>query len=125
MPLFRVPEGRNLQFSWKNKHSGSIFDLRPDTEYEIKLTLKDPDGGAEERIVRSRTRKVPAIDSYCEIINSKPGIYYTLKAKSATSARPVVYTCEGGEASYRYIDLKNKQWVYIKGLKLRILIPRE
>ncbi len=123
MPLFRVPEGRNLQFSWKNKHSGSIFDLRPDTEYEIKLTLKDPDGGAEERIVRSRTRKVPAIDSYCEIINIKPGIYDTLKAKSGTSARPVVYTCEGGEASYRYIDLKNKQWVYIKGLKVENLNP--
>lgn len=123
MPLFRVPEGRNLQFSWKNKHSGSIFDLRPDTEYEIKLTLKDPDGGAEERIVRSRTRKVPVIDGNCEIININPGRYDTLRTRSGTSAKPVVYTCGGGEAVYRYVDLKNKKWVYIKGLKVENLNP--
>lgn len=48
-----------LNYSWKNRHSGSILDLRPDTEYEIKLLLEDPDGGSAERVVRARTRAVP------------------------------------------------------------------
>ncbi|MEX1238951.1 MAG: hypothetical protein WEB30_04510, partial [Cyclobacteriaceae bacterium] len=43
MPLRRVPAGENINFKWKNKHSGSLFDLTPDTQYEIKLTLTDPD----------------------------------------------------------------------------------
>ena len=37
MPLRRVPAGENIGFSWKNKHSGSIFDLEPGTSYEIHL----------------------------------------------------------------------------------------
>ena len=31
MPLRRVPAGKNQGFSWKNKYSGSIFNLKPDT----------------------------------------------------------------------------------------------
>jgi hypothetical protein len=37
-----------------------IFDLKPDTEYEIHLSLKDPDGGAAEKTVKARTRPVEA-----------------------------------------------------------------
>ncbi|MGH7955544.1 MAG: right-handed parallel beta-helix repeat-containing protein, partial [Opitutaceae bacterium] len=63
MPLRRVPAGRIRpilgSFAWPNKHSGSIFDLQSDTEYEIKLKLMDPDGGSAERTVRARTRPVP------------------------------------------------------------------
>src|ERR1700677_2832578 len=44
MPLRRVPAGQSRGttpiFHWENKHSGSIFDLRPNTEYEIALTLR-------------------------------------------------------------------------------------
>ena len=53
MPLRRVPAGEKMplprlpielvKLSWKNKHSGSIFDLNPDTRYEIKLNLEVPD----------------------------------------------------------------------------------
>ena len=39
MPLFRVPAGENTGFSWNNKHSGSIFYLEPDTDYEIRVRL--------------------------------------------------------------------------------------
>src|SRR5688572_17487490 len=39
MPLRRVPagEGRTtaVPFHWANKHSGSIFDLRPNTQYDV------------------------------------------------------------------------------------------
>jgi len=59
LSLFRVPAGSNEGFSWSNRHSGSVFDLRPDTEYEIELTLDDPDGGSTTRMVTARTRPVP------------------------------------------------------------------
>jgi len=67
MPLRRIPAGEwaprtephRRRFSWENRHSGSIFDLRPDTEYEIRLKLTDPDGGSAERTIRARTRPVP------------------------------------------------------------------
>jgi len=65
LPLRRVPAGKsrgtNPIFDWKNKHSGSLFDLKPDTEYEIALKLDDPDGGKAERTVRARTRPVPRV----------------------------------------------------------------
>src|SRR5262245_30156587 len=63
LPLRRVPAGKSrppaTEYSWKNRHAGSIFDLQPDTEYEIHLQLVDPDGGSAERMVRARTRPVP------------------------------------------------------------------
>ncbi|HLA39072.1 MAG TPA: hypothetical protein VJ417_03705, partial [Candidatus Glassbacteria bacterium] len=60
MPLRRVRAGNSTAtspiFYWKNKHSGSIFDLEPDTGYEIELSLSDPDGGDVVRTVTARTR---------------------------------------------------------------------
>jgi hypothetical protein len=64
MPLRRVPAGKNEtldtllktvpgypNFKWENKHAGSIFDLEPNTTYEISLKLEDPDGGSAQKIV--------------------------------------------------------------------------
>src|SRR5512140_1475356 len=52
MPLRRVPAGTSRTtrpvFRWENRHSGSIFDLRPGTAHEISLTLSAPDGGSAE-----------------------------------------------------------------------------
>ena len=49
MPLRRVPAGKSRGtdpiFTWANRHSGTIFNLRPGTEYEIHLKLEDPAGG--------------------------------------------------------------------------------
>lgn len=63
-PLLRIPAGdsgrrTNPTFYWGNKHSGSLLDLEPNTEYEIRLRLADPDGGSAERTVRAKTRGVP------------------------------------------------------------------
>ena len=43
--------------------AGIAWDLEPDTEYEIRLTAKDPDGveGEAEQIIKGRTRKLPAV----------------------------------------------------------------
>ena len=116
MPLFRVPAGNNIGFSWANKHSGSIFDLKPGTEYEIRLTLTDPDGGSAERTVIARTRPVPEAGTNAEIIDIGPGRYDTLHTKNGTPEKPVVYRCSGGKAVFRYIDVKKRQCVYIEGL---------
>lgn len=50
-PAVRVPGGRLF--------AGSIVNLAPDTEYEVKLNLKDPDGGDAERTLTMRTRAEP------------------------------------------------------------------
>ncbi len=60
MALRRIPAGSNEGFSWTNRHSGSVFDLQPATDYEIELQLTDPDGGSATRVASARTRSVPA-----------------------------------------------------------------
>jgi hypothetical protein len=44
-----------------NMFAGSILNLEPDTEYEARFVLSDPDGvkGKKERLVTVRTRKEP------------------------------------------------------------------
>jgi hypothetical protein len=39
--------------------AGSVVLLAPDTAYELRLRLVDPDGGNEEKILRSRTLAEP------------------------------------------------------------------
>jgi hypothetical protein len=68
-PLFRVekgrhqPEGRfrstlNVPDSgWL--FAGSVVMLEPDTAYELRLTLNDPDGGQAQHILASRTIAEP------------------------------------------------------------------
>lgn len=116
MPLRRVPAGENVKFKWANRHAGSIFNLDPDTSYEIRLSLSDPDGGTAVRSVQVRTRPEPLIHSGAEIIDLEPGTYDTLLTKSGTQVRPVVYRCSKGTAIFKFIDLQDKKWVYIEGL---------
>jgi hypothetical protein len=129
MPFRRVPAGEkstgNAQFKWENKHAGSIFDLTPDTSYEINLSLVDPDGGASEKTVEVRTRPEPKITPGAEIIEVPSGTYDTLFTKSGTKERPVVYRCkDGGIAIYKFIDLRNRKWVFIEKLFVDNLFDR-
>jgi hypothetical protein len=39
--------------------AGSIFDLQPDTDYEARFTLSDPDGGSARKTVTLHTRPEP------------------------------------------------------------------
>jgi len=66
MPLFRIGGenigNKEIAYVSPNLFSGSIFDLEPDTAYEVKLTLTDPDGietGQPEHYMVLRTRKEP------------------------------------------------------------------
>lgn len=64
MPLFRVrPETLSDEepppFQVPEQFAGSVFDLQPDTSYEILLEVRDPDGGSTTQTVIVRTRPVP------------------------------------------------------------------
>ena len=50
-----------MKYPVPNMFAGSIFNLEPDTDYECRFTLTDPDGvkGAAAKTVIARTRKEP------------------------------------------------------------------
>ncbi len=53
--------GQAYRYVAPNMFAGSILSLEPDTEYECRFVLSDPDGvrGKRERIVTVRTRREP------------------------------------------------------------------
>jgi hypothetical protein len=70
MPLFRVERGahqpergsgslRVPEDAWL--FAGSLLLLAPGTQYEIRLRLEDPDGGAVEKRLTARTRAEPQV----------------------------------------------------------------
>src|SRR5690349_14845312 len=66
MPLLRLQneevfQGDRLDLVSPNMFAGSILDLEPDTEYETKFVMTDPDGvkGGAEKMVTVRTRPEP------------------------------------------------------------------
>jgi hypothetical protein len=64
----RPPAGQTM-------FAGSVFDLAEGTEYEVKLTLKDPDGvvGAAERTLRMKTWSEPKLPAGGRKIDVRPG----------------------------------------------------
>ena len=46
MPLLRMGGEQIMRapYTVPDRFAGSILDLQPDTEYEVRLTMKDPDG---------------------------------------------------------------------------------
>jgi hypothetical protein len=41
--------------------AGSIVDLEPGTDYDVRLALRDPDGGSTERVLALRTAQWPRV----------------------------------------------------------------
>ncbi|MCW8132316.1 MAG: right-handed parallel beta-helix repeat-containing protein [Planctomycetota bacterium] len=123
MPLRRVPAGKskgtNPIFSWENKLSGSLFGLKPDTEYEIELKLSDPDGGSAEKTVKARTRPVPRPGPNCETIELPAGEHDELVCASGTPERPKHYVSRDGKAVYKRVRMANVKHVFVTGLTVR------
>src|SRR5918993_338492 len=57
----RITNGQQLDVVSPNMFAGSILDLEPDTAYEARFVLSDPDGtsGETRRTVAVRTRREP------------------------------------------------------------------
>lgn len=138
-PLQRVPAGTNSTngWTWPNRHAGSVFDLRPDTAYEIELTLTDPDGGStvENRTVSTRPVPVPmpgapiqaatpstfasvaASAQPGDILELSPGTYpgFTF-SRDGAPGQPIVLRSDGGAVIEGVVYLDGRQWVYLDGL---------
>ena len=59
LSLFRVSPEKVTGLVVPQQFAGSLFGLRPDTEYEIELHAQDPDGFEDTWVVMGRTRPVP------------------------------------------------------------------
>lgn len=57
----RITNGDQLDVIAPNMFAGSVLDLEPDTEYEVRLTASDPDGvtGVAQKVATVRTRREP------------------------------------------------------------------
>src|ERR1051325_2193921 len=68
LPLFRlggekvIRKDLGLDYTAPDMFAGSIFDLQPDTEYEARFEMRDPDGvrGPPVPTVSARPRRDPA-----------------------------------------------------------------
>jgi len=140
MPLRRIPAGEsrgtNPIFKWTNRLSGSIFDLKPDTEYEIQLTLIDPDGGDANKTIKARTRPVPKAAMNAPVRNVDPTTIHTAKPgeialladgdygnfvaeTDGEPGKPIVYRAAGKAAKFTHVSLTGRKHVYIEGLVIR------
>lgn len=113
-PLRVLPEtvvGRAVPANF----AGSVLDLAPDTAYELRVTIQDPDGPVNQSyLLNARTRAVPGLPQTPRYLNvstvaglqaalsaSQPGDVITLQpgvykvqwlqmSKSGTAANPIV-----------------------------------
>lgn len=80
LPLVRVGgeniyrRRENLDYTVPDGFAGSILNLRPDTEYECRLELSDPDGAAGQtsHVLRVRTRAEPRSSTNGRILHVYP-----------------------------------------------------
>jgi len=54
-------------------YAGSVLDLEPDTPYEMRLTLDDPDGGGRQTVLAARTAREPAAPEPLRTLYVVPG----------------------------------------------------
>ena len=67
LPLVRVDYGANML-------AGSILFLTPNTTYELALSITDPDGAAERRVLIGSTRPLPSLPSGGRTFHVIPGV---------------------------------------------------
>ena len=75
-PLFRPhPDRQSPELRVKDGwlFAGSVVDLSPDTEYEVRLALRDPDGGDAVRQLRLRTAAEPREPAGMRVRHVVPG----------------------------------------------------
>lgn len=76
MPLRRIEIEAMVERRPAPDHSvfaGSILSLEPNTEYEVKLVLSDPDGGTVTEQFRERTRGEPVLPKPQRTLHAIPG----------------------------------------------------
>lgn len=114
LPLFRTrPNPRQGKVSTRLgvpggwHFAGSIVGLTPDTEYEVKLYLDDPDGGKAEKVYKQKTWKEPVEPKGMKVVHVAPGAgggkgteedpYKGMKAALAAANPGVLFLLKKGE----------------------------
>jgi MYXO-CTERM domain-containing protein len=139
MPLRRVPAASNEGFSWENKHAGSLFGLSAATNYEVELTLADPDGGDATETLTFTTRSIPAAAPGGTVIPVTPDTFEQAAADAlpgdileladgeyagfefmidGTAAEPIVIRAVnvGGAVVNGDVRLDGRSFIYVEGL---------
>jgi hypothetical protein len=95
----RITNGQQLDVIAPNMFAGSVLDLEPDTEYEVRFTASDPDGvtGQARRTVTVRTRKEPQPWTGGRVFHVYPPGFKGAKQEPAFEGLMCAYnlTCSG------------------------------
>jgi hypothetical protein len=109
LPLMRlqgeaVLQGASFQYVAPNMFAGSVFDLAPDTSYDIRLRLTDPDAPAGsapvERTVTGRTRPVPKPASGGEVYHVYPRDYTGTRLQPSFTSLMAAYNTGANGADF-------------------------
>ena len=95
----RITNGQQLDVIAPNMFAGSVLDLEPDTEYDVRFVASDPDGvvGTPQKIVSVRTRKEPQPATDGRVFHVYPPGFKGQKSEPAFEGLMCAYnlTCSG------------------------------
>jgi len=95
----RITNGQQLDVIAPNMFAGSVLDLEPDTEYDVRLVASDPDGivGPPQKVVSVRTRKEPQPSAGGRVFHVYPPGFKGQKSEPAFEGLMCAYnlTCSG------------------------------
>ena len=109
LPLLRlqgeaVLQGASFHYVAPNMFAGSVFDLAPDTSYDVRLRLTDPDAPAGsapvERTVTARTRPVPKPATGGAVYHVYPRDYAGTKLQPNFSSLMAAYNTGANGADF-------------------------
>ena len=89
--IFRAP------YTVPDRFAGSILDLEPDTEYEVRLTMKDPDGvsGQAVQTAKVRTRGEPKAVTGGRLLHVYPPTWRGAKEEPSYTGLMAAYAGAG------------------------------
>ena len=89
--VFRAAE--HLDYTVPDRFAGSILDLEPGAEYEVRLTMKDPDGvtGQAVQTAKVRTRSEPQAAAGGRTLHVYPPDYKGTKQEPAFTGLNAAY----------------------------------
>jgi hypothetical protein len=89
-------------YTTENMFAGSIFNLLPDTYYECRLALKDPDGveGVNEQLVMIKTKAIPVAFPYGKTYHVYPPGFKGPRQSPAFTGLNAAYYGEGNTGDW-------------------------
>jgi len=99
MPLLRIGGEKIFRapYTVPDRFAGSILDLDPDTEYEVRLIMKDPDGlsGQAVQTIKVRTRAEPKAATGGRVLHVYPPSWRGAKEEPSFTGLMAAYAGAG------------------------------